>query len=151
MQHHDSNSRKKRGLLHPLKTLKNQQDQLKGLKTDIYSSILAKAFNGDTIPIMLKVNGDYLEMAAFSDGNKPICPFLTKYFRIECIDEKCGTMTLSLLRPLDILNCVTNRFEELYCLEKTCSIVIVKICWISAIQCLDIDLMNRKIIVEPKD
>lgn len=134
------------GLLYFLTVLKKQQDQLKGMKTDICSSLLAKLFDGDTIPIMLKVDSEYFEAA----GSKDNCLFRTKYFRIESIDEEKDTVTLSLLQPFDIYNCVTSYFNELSHLERTDTCVTLWIGSINALQCLDIDFMTKKVIIEPK-
>lgn len=126
--------------------LKQQQDQLKGMKTDICSSLLAKLFDGDTIPIMLKTDSEYFEAAGLKDN----CPFMTKYFRIENIDEDKNVVTLSLLQPFDICQGVTTCFNELYHLERSDTYATLRIDSISAIQCLDIDLMTKKVIIEPK-
>jgi Spore coat protein Z len=129
-----------------LKIVKNQQDQLKGMKTDICSSLLAKLFDGDTIPIMLTINNEYFQAAGSNDHGS----FCTKYFRIESMDEETNSVTLSLLKPFDICNDFTPRFNELYRLVKTDTCITLCIDTISAIQCLDIDLMTKKVTIEPK-
>ncbi|WNS80304.1 CotY/CotZ family spore coat protein [Domibacillus sp. DTU_2020_1001157_1_SI_ALB_TIR_016] len=129
-----------------LQILKEQQDQLKGMKTDICSSLLAKIFEADTIPIMLKTDEDYFEAA----GSKNDCPFTTRYFRIEHLDEEEKTVTLSLLQPLDVCCGTAVCFHELSFLERTNVCVTVCIEGISAIQCLDMELMVRRTFIEPK-
>ncbi|WP_046176010.1 CotY/CotZ family spore coat protein [Domibacillus indicus] len=141
MQHRHRSS-----LKYFLHALKEQQDQLKGLKTDICSSLLAKLFNGDTIPIMIKVDGEYYE-AAVMKGSRLL---RTKYFRIETIDEENDTVTLLLLEPLDMGNGFAASFNELYRLEKTSMSITLYINRISAVQCLDIELMTKKMVIEPK-
>lgn len=137
---------RKSGLGCFLKILKNQQEQLKGMKTDICSSLLAKLFDGDTIPIMLTINNEYFQAAGPNDHGS----FSTKYFRIESMDEEKKSVTLSLLKPFNICNDITPCFNELYRLVKTDARVTVCIDTISAIQCLDIDLMTKKVTIEPK-
>ncbi|WP_050181902.1 CotY/CotZ family spore coat protein [Domibacillus robiginosus] len=127
----------RRGLGFFLKILKEQQDQLKGMKTDICSSLLAKIFDADTIPIMLKTGDEYFEAV----GSKDDRPFTTNYFRIEHLDEKRKTVTLSLLQPLDVSCGTAVCFHQLSFLERTDLCVTVCIEGISAIQCLDMELM----------
>lgn len=138
--------RRKNGMLFFLAVLKEQQDQLKGLKTDICSSLLAKLLDADTIPVMIQIGSDYFEASGTTNG----CSFTTKCFRIEAINKEKRTVTLSLLKPLDVCGDVTACFCDLYRLEKTKTCVMICIDRISGIQCVEMERMINKIVVEPK-
>ncbi len=125
--------------------LKLLQDLLKNSQTKFFGSLLEKLVGTDTIPFLLVTQkGDLLSLHNAMEGIE------TKFFRIESVDLENCSATLSLLRPLDMEGDLTNAPCDVVRLEKTSICKVIDVTSICAIQLLEIEMLKRKIIIEPK-
>lgn len=83
------------------------------------------------------------------ENGKEEC-FITQFFRIEEIDKDENCLNVSLLLPLDISGHYTDNLCDVMSLKRTSTCVNINFECICAIQCLDAELLKRKIIIEPK-
>ena len=125
--------------------LKALQDLIIEHHSKYYGKLLVRIVGSDTIPFFLiKNNGVHLRLI------DKVKQFETEYFRIESVDSERCCGTISLLRPLDFEGNVTNSPADVVRLEKTSTKKYIELSCISAIQLLNLDLLKRKIIIEPK-
>lgn len=128
-----------------LSDLKALQDTITDFNSKYYGQLLLKIVGSDTIPfILITNNGVHLKLI---DKAKQ---FETEYFRIESIDKERCRGTVSLLRSFDFEGNDTNSIADVVRLERTSSEKTIELGFISAIQLLSPDLLQRKIIIEPK-
>jgi hypothetical protein len=135
-----------------LKELKKLQDFINETHTPYFGKVFSKLVGVDTIPFLLYTDEGELTFNGIDHHDpcgKSAC-FHTNYFRIEELEMNSGCATISLLRPLDI--CGENPYSqsEILLLKKTDICVQVDLSCVCAIQLVDIDLLKRKIIIEPK-
>lgn len=134
-------------LCEALLELKAMQDLISRSPTHYFCDLLRTIVGTDTIPIVLQTNkGDFIKRIHKFDS----CCFETKFFRIEEIDEQLCCAKLSLLRPLDIEGCDTNDICDVFRLQKTDVCTTIQLSCVCAIQPLDVELLKRKVIIEPK-
>lgn len=115
-------------------------------ETPFFGNLLEKLVAVDTIPFLLMTKDGCLNaMGIGAEG----C-FLTKFFRIEAIEEGANCATISLLRAFDICGEETDSIYEVMKLKKTDTCIEIDLSCICGIQIVDIDLLKRKIIIEPK-
>ncbi|MCA1031120.1 spore coat protein [Bacillus timonensis] len=126
-----------------LNELKEQQDLLKGCPTSCFSSLLVKIVKVDTIPFIL-----FDEEGLFKAMVAGVCR--SPFFRIEEIDLEncCATLMVLIGRTMDGYE--TEEICDMYALEKSETFLTVDLTCFCAVQCLDLDLMKRKVIIEPK-
>ncbi|MFC0523292.1 CotY/CotZ family spore coat protein [Pontibacillus salicampi] len=136
-------------ILDALLELKKQQEQLEGCPSDVYSSLLCKLLDIDTIPFTLQCKDSLLTLYGATSKKGKLHTFETTYFRIEQVHLKKKTATVSLLLPIDMHECVAKHHKDMFRLEKTNSTTVIDTRCICAIHCLDINLL-KKIIIEPK-
>lgn len=131
-----------------LKVLKQQQDQLAGDPSDAFSNLLTKLFKVDTIPFMLyTVNGS---IPYFVEGSEYTNIFKTFCFRIEEIDDLSKTAQVSLLKPFNVYGEAANDVNDVYFLKKSETKITINLNEFSFLKCLDIELLRREVIMEPK-
>ncbi|CAH2714586.1 Spore coat protein Y [Neobacillus rhizosphaerae] len=132
--------------------LKSLQDFLTDSSTKYFGKLLAKLVGVDTIPFILLTKDGLLSHEGVEinheNGNEE--SFTSNYFRIESIDKKESLATVSLLRPLDIQGDPPHSHHDVIRLKKTSNFIEVDLLTIYAIQTVDIELLKRKIIIEPK-
>ncbi|GIN83972.1 hypothetical protein J6TS2_03580 [Heyndrickxia sporothermodurans] len=142
----------KQDICEALLELKSLQDLLEKSKTKYFGKLLFQLVGVDTIPIFLYTNDGLLNQMGvdidYKTGKE--YTFTSNYFRIESIDEEKFYASLSILCPLDIHGDVTQHHSEVMKLIKTTTCTEVDLSCIRAIQTLDLDLLKRKIIIEPK-
>ncbi|MGE6260164.1 CotY/CotZ family spore coat protein [Heyndrickxia sporothermodurans] len=142
----------KQDICEALLELKSLQDLLEKSKTKYFGKLLFQLVGVDTIPIFLYTNDGLLTQMGvdidYKTGKE--YTFTSNYFRIESIDEEKFYASLSILCPLDIHGDVTQHHCEVMKLIKTTTCTEVDLSCIRAIQTLDLDLLKRKIIIEPK-
>lgn len=125
--------------------LKLFQDLLMDCPTKYHGNLLAKVVGCDTIPFFLITEtGDLF--SEFNIKEK----YNTNYFRIESIDKTMCLITISLLKPLDIEGNYTDSISDVFRLEKSNVSKVIDLSQICAIQLLEIELLKRNIIIEPK-
>ncbi|KXH79761.1 CotY/CotZ family spore coat protein [Sporosarcina sp. HYO08] len=128
--------------------LKAMQDFISKSPTHYFCDLLRTIVGTDTIPIVLQTKkGDFIKRIHKFDD---FCCFETMFFRIEEIDEELCCAKLSLLRPLDIEGCDTNIICDVFRLQKTNVCTIIPLSCVCAVQPLDVELLKRKVIIEPK-
>ncbi|MEG9295419.1 CotY/CotZ family spore coat protein [Mangrovibacillus sp. Mu-81] len=135
-----------------LQELKKLQDFINETHTPYFGKVFSKLVGVDTIPFRLYTEEGELTFNGIDHHDptgKSAC-FHTSYFRIEDLHMDSGCATFSLLRPLDICGCNPHSCSEILLLKKTDSCVQVDLRCVCAIQFMDIDLLKRKIIIEPK-
>ncbi|MDZ5472998.1 CotY/CotZ family spore coat protein [Bacillus sp. 31A1R] len=139
-------------LIEALLELKALQDFISNSSTKYFGKLLPKLIGADTIPFFLSTKEGLLTLTG-DDFNKKTgkstC-FSTKYFRIESILKESGCVIVSLLMPLDIHGEHTKNICDCIQLKKTSTCVTIDFSCICAIQPLELELLKRKIIVEPK-
>lgn len=133
-----------------LRVIKQQQVQLEGCPPEsCFSSLLTKITRTDTIPFML-----FTESGVFfvdSEQTKEHEAFSTAFFRLEGIKPDSYQAIISLLKPFNIHEEITEDLKDLYRLERTSIKLKIDLCKFCAIKCLDIKLLSKKkIIIEPK-
>jgi spore coat protein Y len=137
-------------ILEALKTIKSHQDFKKDpLLSSSYKYLKMK----DTIPVILWKDSGLFELTGYISDHledKKSDSFCTSFFRIENIDEKQKCATLSLLKPLDIDGCLSKEICEMVRLERTPICVEVDLSCFCAVHFLNDELLNRKIMIEPR-
>ncbi|MGR9047521.1 hypothetical protein ACQ4XT_02550 [Halobacillus faecis] len=131
-----------------LQWLKNQQNLLRGDPSDVYSSLLVKMARVDTLPFILYETGSSSPFRTTADTEGG--PFQTFCFRIENLDEQANSALVSLLHPLNVYGETALDLDELYLLKRTSLFSSLPINRFTAVRCLNIDLMKREVIIEPK-
>lgn len=131
-----------------LKWLKNQQNLLRGDPSDAFSSLFVKLARVDTLPFILYEKGasSPFQTKANTEG----VSFETFCFRIENLDKQANTALVSLLHPINVYGETAVDLDELYLLRRTSHFSSLPLNKFTTIRCLDIDLMKRSIIIEPK-
>lgn len=129
-----------------LRWLKNQQNLLNGDPSDVFSSLLVKMARVDTLPFILYESGSPSPFRTKAED----LSFETFCFRIENLDEQANTALVSLLHPINVYGETAVDLDELYLLKRTSLFSSLPVNKFTAIRCLDIDLMKRSIIIEPK-
>lgn len=136
---------RKHFLCEALCEIKEVQDIIKDFHSKYYGQLLMKIIGSDTIPFVLIINnGGHLRLI------DKVKQFETEFFRIESIDKERCRGTVSLLRAFDFEGLDTNSIADVVRLEKTTTEESIELGSISAIQLLNPDLLNKKIIIEPK-
>lgn len=128
------------------------QNYIKHSTIPYFGKLLARLIEVDTIPFLLLTKDGFLEvMGTEQKGRKQqIEIFQSKYFRIEEIDEGGHCAKISLLRSFDIYGKDTNALCDVAKLRKTACCVEIDLNCICGIQCMDIELLKRDYIIEPK-
>lgn len=135
-------------VLMALKVLKEQQDQLVGDPSDVFSSLLAKLFKVDTIPFSLfSINS---HSPFYAEGLIDKEYFKTPYFRIESLDPQANTAVVSLLKSFDVYGDPVDCTKEVYLLKRTPIFLSLELKEFATVKCMDIDLLKREITIEPK-
>jgi Spore coat protein Z len=135
-----------------LQELKSLQDYLAHSSTKYFGKLLARLVGVDTIPFSLLTKKGFLSLKGI-DINERMGreeSFTTNYFRIESVDQDSCCVTVSLLRPFDVYGNDAYSVCEVMKLEKTSAYVELGLSDICAIQPLEVELLKRKIIIEPK-
>ncbi|MFE8699254.1 CotY/CotZ family spore coat protein [Cytobacillus sp. FJAT-54145] len=139
-------------LCEALLELKSLQDYLSNSSTKYFGKLLPKLIGVDTIPFffltkdgLFTLTGSYVN----PDTGKEVC-FSTNYFRVESVDKDSCCAVISLLQPLDIEGRDATSICKVIKLKRTTTCVHVDLSCVCGIQPLDLDLLRRKIIVEPK-
>ncbi|WP_144513093.1 CotY/CotZ family spore coat protein [Bacillus sp. FJAT-22090] len=128
-----------------MEELKFFQDLIMDCPTKYHGNLLAKIVGCDTIPFFLITKkGDLLSEINIKEQ------YTTNYFRVESIDCDMCLITISLLKPLDIEGKYTDSICDVFRLEKSTVCKVIDLSQIGAIQLLDIGLLKRNIIIEPK-
>jgi hypothetical protein len=132
--------------------LKSLQDYLASSTTKYFSKLLAKLVGADTIPFFLLTKKGFLSLTGmdWNDNMGKEEKFKTNYFRIESIDEDKCCISVSLLRPFDVYGNDAFSVCEVMKLKKTPACAHVDLSDICGIQLVEIELLKRKIIIEPK-
>ncbi|NQD66953.1 hypothetical protein HP456_13640 [Bacillus haikouensis] len=135
-----------------LQELKKLQDFINETHTPYFGKVFSKLVGVDTIPFLLYSEDGKLTFTGIDhqDSCGKTVYFHTNYFRIEELDMNSDCATISLLRPLDIGGGNPHSFGDTLLLKKTDSCIQVDLSCVCAIQLMDIDLLKRKIIIEPK-
>ncbi|MBO1510272.1 CotY/CotZ family spore coat protein [Metabacillus bambusae] len=140
-------------ILETLKTIKFHQEFIidPSLSSSKYRCKHVKIV--DTIPFILWNDCGLFELTGYISNHledEKSDSFCTSFFRIENIDEKQKCATLSLLKPLDIDGRLSKEICEIVRLERTPICVDVDLSSFCAIHYLNVELLNRKIIIEPR-
>jgi hypothetical protein len=132
--------------------LKKLQDYINHSETPYFGKLLSTLVGVDTIPFTLfrKDGPMFLTGCDSKEKGKAEFCFTTSYFRLEKLDVDTCCATVSLLRPLDIYGEDVESMCEVTKLIKTSTCVEIDLDCICAIQCVDVDLLKRIIIIEPK-
>jgi hypothetical protein len=139
-------------LCEALQELQSLQDYLANSSTKYFGKLLGKLVGVDTIPFFLLTKKGFLSLAGMDKNKKTRkeeC-FTTKYFRIESINQDSCCATVSLLRSFDVHGNDAYSICEVMKLKKTATCEYIDLSSICGIQPLDIELLKRKIIIEPK-
>jgi Spore coat protein Z len=134
-----------------LAEVKKLQDFINQADIPYLGKVFSKMTGVDTVPIMLYTKDGKLAFTGFDiEPCGEEASFKTSYFRMEKLHEQSGCATISLLRPLCI--CGKNKHSccEILVLKRTDTCLTIDVSCICAVQCIDIDLLKRKIIIEPK-
>lgn len=135
----------KNSICEALYELKIFQDILTDYPNKYFGNLLSKIIDINTIPFsLITMNGGHMSQFDMEEG------FETSYFRIESVDRTKGHVVISLLRPLDLEGNITNSRGHLFRLEKTDKTKTIDVSLISAVKPLNIELLKRNIIIEPK-
>jgi hypothetical protein len=135
----------KNSICEALYELKIFQDILTDYPNKYFGNLLSKIIDINTIPFyLITKNGVHMSQFDMEEG------FETSYFRIESVDRTTGLAVISLLRPLDMEGNITNSRGHVFRLEKTDKTKTIDVSLISAVQPLNIELLKRNIIIEPK-
>ncbi|XXM72967.1 CotY/CotZ family spore coat protein [Lysinibacillus sphaericus] len=116
-----------------------------------FGKVFSKLVGVDTIPIMVYTEEGTLTFTGVDrDPGGEAASFETSYLRMEDLDETGGCARVSLLRPL----CICGRHGHSCCdilmLKRTGICVNVDVSCLCAVQFMDINLLKRKIVIEPK-
>ncbi|WP_053362713.1 CotY/CotZ family spore coat protein [Bacillus sp. FJAT-27251] len=132
--------------------LKKLQDFLAETTTPFLGKILGKLVGSDTIPFILLTNNGMFEWngVIYDEKTKKEECFTTSFFRVDDIDKDSSCAKLTILRPYNIHKEHAKLLCDVVKLEKTPICVEVDISCFCGIQCLDTELLKRKIICEPK-
>lgn len=122
------------------------QKEIKNSSIPYFGKLLARLVGVDTIPFLLITKDGFLELEGTDKKDQKT--FHTRFFTIEEIDEECAK--ISLLRAFDVCGEDTKILCDVVKLRKTHECVEVDLDCICGIQCLDIDLLKREFIIEPK-
>ncbi|MBS4192702.1 hypothetical protein KHA94_21405 [Bacillus sp. FJAT-49705] len=128
------------------------QNLLSNISTPYLGSLLGRLFKVDTIPFMLFTKKGIYNVSSHFINNDSIgqeC-FTTSFFRVNSFEKGTRCANITLLRPFDINNRPVTDLCEVYRLEKTPFCTEIDLSCICGLQCLDTDLLMRKIIIEPK-
>jgi Spore coat protein Z len=134
-----------------LDEVKKLQDFINQTDIPYLGKVFSKMTGVDTVPIMLYTKDGRL---AFKGSDIEPCgeesTFQTSYFRMENLSERSGCAAVSLLRPLCICGKNQHSCCEILVLKRTDTCIMIDVSCICAVQCIDTDLLKRKIIIEPK-
>ncbi|KKK39860.1 hypothetical protein WQ57_00770 [Mesobacillus campisalis] len=132
--------------------LKKLQDFLAETSTPFLGKLLGKLVGSDTIPfILLTKNGIFeWEGIVYNEKKKSQECFTTSFFRIDSIEKGSSCAKLTILRPYNIHKEPAKLLCDVVKLEKTPICIEIDISCFCGIQCLDTELLKRKIICEPK-
>ncbi|MBM7659716.1 uncharacterized protein YfkK (UPF0435 family) [Bacillus mesophilus] len=139
-----------------LKKTMNVQEVVFDFMRSYYRNLLPGRMGEDTIPFMLVTDdssGDYYKSVGYfyKPGSKAVKVFETNFFRIEDVHDKNGTVTISLLIPIDVDGAIASSLCDVYKLVKTKCCITVCLDHFCGIQFADPRLVNRKLpVVEPK-
>ncbi|WP_246938565.1 CotY/CotZ family spore coat protein [Bacillus pinisoli] len=139
-----------------LRKTMNVQDVVYDFMSSYFRNLLPGRMGEDTIPFMLladESSGDYFEAIGYfyRPGTRGVTVFETHFFRIEDVHEKEGTITISLLIPLDVDGEITTSVCEVYKLKKTKCCLTLCLNKFCGIQFVDPRLVTRNLpVVEPK-
>lgn len=136
------------GLMKSFEILYHQQQELQGDPADACSPLLAKLMRVDTIPFSLFKQDSPLPFS--TQGTIGGKAFQTWCFRLEAIHKEDQSVLLSLLQPYTIYGEPAGWMEEIYALKRTHCLITQHVPAFSSLSCLNIDLLKRDIIVEPK-
>lgn len=125
--------------------IKELQDLINDVHTKYYGQLLVKLVGTDTIPFFL-ITKKGVRLSLIDTENQ----FETEYFRIESIDRERCRGTVSLLRALDFEGHDTNLIADVVRLERTSTKRSIELAFISAVQLVNLDLLKKKTIIEPK-
>ncbi|MBS4222071.1 CotY/CotZ family spore coat protein [Lederbergia citrea] len=145
----DSND-KHHDICKALAEIKKLQDFIVESKTPYFGNLLARIVDADTIPFLLQTNEGFLGIMGSHEVNGEKEYFFTKFFRIESINMRSCSATISLLLPIDIHGNTTDSIDEVMILRKTSIRREIDLSGIFAIQALDTKFLKRKIIIQPK-
>ena len=144
---------KKKCLCEALYEIKKLQDIISTSKTEYFGNLLLKLTRVDTIPFMLLTDRGPLKMIANANNHKKMsldsC-YQTSFFRLEKVDTETCCAELTLLQPLDYSGNINNNLCDLILLKKTKECVAIDLSDVCAIQIIDLDLLTREIVIEPK-
>lgn len=128
------------------------QEYIKNSSIPYFGKLLARLVEVDTIPFLLITKDGFLELmgTVHNKRSNKSDLFTTKFFRIEEMEKDAKCAKVSLLRPLDIYGEDTKALCDVARLTKTSTCVEIDLNCICAIQCVDLDLLKREFIVEPK-
>lgn len=128
------------------------QNYIKHSRIPYFGKLLARLVEVDTIPFLLMTKDGFLEIMGIEEnavkGKKAF--FRTNHFRIEEIEENGQCAKVSLLRSLDIYGEDTNVLCDVVKLRKTGVCAEIDLSCICGVQCVDIALLKREFIIEPK-
>jgi Spore coat protein Z len=134
-----------------LAEVKKLQDFINQADIPYLGIVFSKMVGVDTVPIMLYTKDGRLKFTGIDkDPCGEAASFKTSYFRMEHLNEYSGCATVSLLRPLCICGKNKHTCCEILVLKRTDAYITIDVSCICAVQCIDIDLLKRKIIIEPK-
>ncbi len=142
----------KHGICEALFELKSLQDFLTESSTKYSGKLLAKLVGVDTIPFILMTKDGLFSHSGevINHKNGKAESFTSNYFRIESIEKEGCHATISLLHPLDIHGDPPHSPCDVIILKKTTNCIEIDLLSICAIQTVDIELLKREIIIEPK-
>lgn len=136
---------KKHFVCEALSELKAVQDTITGFQSKYFGQLLLKIVGSDTIPFFLITNnGSRLRLV---DKERKVG---TEHFRIEAVDREYCRATVTLLRAFDYEGKDTNLVADVIRVERTSIEKTIELGSITAIQLLNTDLLDEKIIIEPK-
>ncbi len=132
--------------------LKKLQDFLVETSTPFLGKILGRLVGVDTIPFMLLTDTGVFELSGivYNDMTDKKDYFTTSFFKVNSIEKGSKCVELTLLRPLNVEKESAKSVCDVVKLEKTPVCVEIDLSCICGLQILDIDLLKREIIIEPK-
>ncbi|WP_174732467.1 CotY/CotZ family spore coat protein [Mesobacillus harenae] len=132
--------------------LKEFQDMIAESNTKFFGRLLHKTIGTDSIPFLLFNQKGLLMLDGFGINQKKGKKEHVKsqYFLLKEIDKANCRAKISLLKPMIIHDSSENLLCDVIKLEKTGVCIEIDLSGLCAIQLLDIDLLKRKIVIEPK-
>lgn len=114
-----------------------------------FGKLLARLIEVDTIPFLLLTKNGFFEQVGIEEKGKEKF-FTTKFFRIEDVDKEKNCVKVSLLRPLNLYGEDATELCDVVRLRKTSICMEIDLACICGIQCVELDLLKREFIIEPK-